>query len=130
MKTTTPVLVSLLVLATAGCAMTGPKDRGGSLRTVPPDAQTVDIPEIEGLRLVVSVRGGGEVHVVQSSVSTAGGGLQPFMEELQGVLENRGFVMTGDGRRRGHNPQQEEQPLPRRTQQPTFRRPDDNDLRI
>lgn len=96
----------------------------------PPRTMVVDIPEIEGLRLVVSVRGGAEVHVVQSSASSAVNGLQPFMDELQGVLESRGFVMTGDDRRRNSNPRQDEdQPRPRPSR-PTFQRPTDNDLRI
>ncbi len=98
----------------------------------PPRTMVVDIPEIEGLRLVVSVRAGAEVHVVPSTASTASDGLQPFLEELQGVLENRGFVMTGDGRRRGNNPNQDERPEPPRAPRPSFRRPEpnDNDLRI
>ncbi len=96
----------------------------------PPRTMVVDIPEIEGLRLVVSVRGGAEVHVVQSSASSAVNGLQPFLEELQGVLEGRGFVMTGDGRRRNNNPQQDEEQERPRSGRPTFRRQADNDLRI
>jgi hypothetical protein len=96
----------------------------------PPRTMVVDIPEIEGLRLVVSVRGGAEVHVVQSSASSAVNGLQPFMEELQGVLESRGFVMTGDNRRRSNNPHQDEDQQRPRPSRPTFRRPTDNDLRI
>lgn len=96
----------------------------------PPRTMIVDIPEIEGLRLVVSVRSGGEVHVVQSSASTGNQGLQGFLSELEGVLADRGFVMTGDGRRRGGNPSRDEQvDLPRRPR-PTFNRPVDNDLRI
>jgi len=97
----------------------------------PPRTMVVDIPEIEGLRLVVSVRSGSEVHVVQASNSAAGDGFQPFMDELQGVLEGRGFVMTGDGRRRGNSRYQnesEQQPLPRRPR--TATRPGDGDLRI
>ena len=96
----------------------------------PPRTMVVDIPEIEGLRLVVSVRGGAEVHVVQSSASSAVNGLQPFMEELQGVLESRGFVMTGDERRRNNNPHEDEDQQRHRPSRPTFRRPTDNDLRI
>ena len=98
----------------------------------PPRTMVVDIPEIEGLRLVVSVRSGAEVHVVPSTSSAASDGLQSFMDELQGVLTSRGFVMTGDGRRRGSNPHNDERPEPQRPQRPTFRRPQptDNDLRI
>jgi hypothetical protein len=98
----------------------------------PPRTMVVDIPEIEGLRLVVSVRSGAEVHVVQSTSSTSSDSLQSFMDELQGVLADRGFVMTGDGRRRGSNPYLDERPEPQRAQRPTFRRPQpsDNDLRI
>jgi len=96
----------------------------------PPRTMIVDIPEIEGLRLVVSVRGGAEVHVVPTSGSTASSGLQPFLSELENVLANRGFTMTGDGRRRGGNEYEpEEDDMPRRSR-PTFKRPTDNDLRI
>jgi len=97
----------------------------------PPRTMVVDIPEIEGLRLVVSVRSGAEVHVVQASNSAAGDGFQPFMDELQGVLEGRGFMMTGDGRRRGNSRYQDEseqRPQPRRLR--TFNRPSDGYLRI
>ena len=98
----------------------------------PPRTMVVDIPEIEGLRLVVSVRSGAEVHVVPASASTATDGVQPFLEELQGVLEGRGFVMTGDGRRRKDQPQEQDEPAPQRPSGPTFRRPErtDNELRI
>jgi hypothetical protein len=96
----------------------------------PPRTMIVDIPEIEGLRLVVSVRGGAEVHVVPTSGSTVSSGLQPFMNDLENVLAHRGFTMTGDGRRRGgkeHQPEEDE--MPRRSR-PTFNRPTDNELRI
>jgi len=69
----------------------------------PPRTMVVDIPEIEGLRLVVSVRAGAEVHVVPTSASTTPEAFRPFMNELSSVLANRGFVMTGDGQRRGDN---------------------------
>ena len=97
----------------------------------PPRTMVVDIPEIEGLRLVVSVRSG-EVHVVPATASTGTDGIQPFLDELRGVLESRGFVMTGDGRQRGRNPHDEDDPVPPRAPRPTFRRADrsDNDLRI
>jgi hypothetical protein len=96
----------------------------------PPRTMVVDLPEIDGLRLVVSVRAGGEVHVVPASNSTSVHGLQPFLSELESVLADRGFVMTGDGRRRGGNPyNEEEQQLPRRPR-PTYTRRLDDDLRI
>jgi len=96
----------------------------------PPRTMIVDIPEIEGLRLVVSVRSGGEVHVVPTSSSSVSPGYQPFLSELEGVLAERGFVMTGDGRRRGANQyQRDDNDVPRRSQ-PTFRRAPDNELRI
>ena len=98
----------------------------------PPRTMLVDIPEIEGLRLVVSVRSGAEVHVVPATASTATGGVQPFLEELQGVLENRGFVMTGDDRGRRGQRQNQDEPVPPRPARPSFRRAErtDNDLRI
>ncbi len=96
----------------------------------PPRTMIVDIPELEGLRLVVSVRSGAAVHVVPTSSSPASAGLQPFMSELESVLADRGFVMTGDGRRRGGNEYQRgEEELPRRAR-PSINRPTDNDLRI
>lgn len=98
----------------------------------PPRTMVVDIPEIEGLRLVVSVRGGAQVHVVPTTGSPTSDAFQPFMDELNGVLSERGFEMTGDGRERGYNPNDPDQQLPVRLQRPTFRRPvrNDNDLRI
>jgi hypothetical protein len=92
----------------------------------------VDIPEIEGLRLVVSVRSGGQVSITPAIGSTNPDAFAPFTDDLSRVLSDRGFVMTGDGRRRGRNPfaTDEQQPAPRRRQ--SFRRsaPLDNDLRI
>lgn len=98
----------------------------------PPRSMVVDIPEIEGLRLVVSVRSGGQVSVAPALGSTNPDAFAPFAGDLSRVLTDRGFVMTGDDRRRGHNPHSadEQQPVPPR--QPRFRRtaPIDNDLRI
>ncbi len=96
----------------------------------PPRTMVVEIPEIEGLRLVVSVRAGAEVHVVPASTSSSVDGLNPFFDELQGVLADRGFVMTGDGRRRRNQPREENEAEPRPNPQPRNRRPDDGDLRI
>ncbi len=99
----------------------------------PPRTMVVDIPEIEGLRLIVSVRGGAQVHVVPTTGSATPDSFQPFMDELSGVLSDRGFEMTGEDRQQGrnqHDPSQEA--IPFRLQRPTFRRPHptDNDLRI
>lgn len=98
----------------------------------PPRTMIVDVPEIEGLRLVVSVRGGAQVHVVPTTGSLMNEGFQSFMEELSGVLADRGFEMTGEGRQRGNAHQQEEQPTPVRLHRPTFQRSpeSDNDLRM
>ncbi|MDX2466761.1 MAG: hypothetical protein QNL12_05565 [Acidimicrobiia bacterium] len=99
----------------------------------PPRTMVVDIPEIEGLRLVVSVRGGAQVHVVPTTGSATPDSFQPFMDELSTVLADRGFEMTGEGHRQGNDPnEQGAEPLPFRLQRPTFRRPHptDNDLRI
>ncbi len=90
----------------------------------PPRTMIIDIPELEGLRLVVSVRSGAEVHVVPTSSSPVTSGLQPFMRELEGVLADRGFVMTGDGRRRGGNEyRRDDEDLPRRAR-PSYESPD------
>ena len=100
----------------------------------PPRTMVVELPEVEGLRLIVSVRAGGQVHVVPTTGSAAPPSFEPFMDELSGVLADRGFVMTGDGRERGSNPRQEEQQQQPSSpmQRPSFRRPTpgDNDLRI
>jgi hypothetical protein len=37
-----------------------------------------------------------------------------FMNELNAVLSERGFVMTGDGRERGYNPHDPDQQAPMR----------------
>lgn len=98
----------------------------------PPRSMVVDIPEVEGLRLVVSVRSGGQVSVAPATGSANPDAFAPFATDLSRVLADRGFVMTGDGRQRGHNPyntDEQASPAPRRQ---TFRRsaPVDNDLRI
>jgi hypothetical protein len=92
----------------------------------------VDIPEIEGLRLVVSVRSGGQVSVTPAIGSTNPDAFAPFTDDLSRVLSDRGFVMTGDGQRRGRNPYATEEQQPPSRRSTTFRRParTDNDLRI
>jgi hypothetical protein len=99
----------------------------------PPRSMVVDIPEIEGLRLVVSVRSGGQVSVTQAGGANAEA-FTPFAEDLSRVLSQRGFVMNGDDRRNGHNPHTDEERAPFRAPRSNFRRPvrqrQDNDLRI
>jgi hypothetical protein len=98
----------------------------------PPRSMVVDIPELEGLRLVVSVRAGGHVTVTPASSGAGADAFAPFAEDLSRILTERGFVMNGDDRRGRHNPQNEEEPAPFRTRRPTFRRQarDDGELRI
>jgi hypothetical protein len=98
----------------------------------PPRSIVVDIPELEGLRLVVSVRAGGHVTVTPASSGAGADAFAPFAEDLSRILTERGFVMNGDDRRGRHNPQNEEEPAPFRTRRPTFRRQarNDGDLRI
>ena len=92
----------------------------------------VDIPEVEGLRLVVSVRSAGHVAVTPASGSTNPDAFATFANDLSRVLAERGFVMTGDGRGRGYNPYADEEPAPATRRSASFRRParTDNDLRI
>lgn len=98
----------------------------------PPRSMVVDIPELEGLRLVVSVRSAGHVTVTPASGTANPDVFAPFATDLSRVLAERGFVMNGDSRRQGYNPYNEEEapPAPRRST--GFRRPApvDNDLRI
>lgn len=98
----------------------------------PPRSMVVDIPELEGLRLVVSVRSAGHVTVTPAGNSANPDVFAPFATDLSRVLAERGFVMNGDSRRQGYNPydQDEVPPTPRRST--GFRRPTraDNDLRI
>lgn len=98
----------------------------------PPRSMVVDIPEVEGLRLVVSVRAGGQVSVVPAPGWANADAYAPFADDVARVLADRGFVMTGDGRRQGRNPYSAEDTAPSRVARPTFRRPGptDNDLRI
>lgn len=98
----------------------------------PPRSVVVDIPEIEGLRLVVSLRSGGHVSVTPASSTASADVFPPFAEDLSRVLSERGFVMNGDDRRGGRHRHDEEQPAPFKPGRPTFRRPvrSDNDLRI
>ena len=98
----------------------------------PPRSMVVDIPEVEGLRLVVSVRSAGQVSVTQASGSSNPDAFAPFANDLSRVLAERGFVMTGDGRGRGYNPYTNEEPSPAARRSAGFRRPArvDNDLRI
>lgn len=99
----------------------------------PPRSMVVDIPEIEGLRLVVSVRTGGQVSVTQAGGANADA-FTPFAEDLSRVLSQRGFVMNGDDRRHSHNPHTDEERAPFRAPRRNSRRPvqprRDNDLRI
>ena len=78
----------------------------------PPRSMVVDIPELEGLRLVVSVRASGNVTVTPASGSANPDGFAPFATDLSRVLAERGFVMNGDGRERGYNPYAEDEPAP------------------
>ena len=98
----------------------------------PPRSMVVDIPELEGLRLVVSVRSAGHVSVTPAGNTANPDAFAPFATDLSRVLAERGFVMNGDSRRQGYNPYSEEEapPAPRRST--GFRRPTpvDNDLRI
>ena len=97
----------------------------------PPRSMVVDIPEVEGLRLIVSVRSAGQVSVTPASSSANPDAFTPFADDLSRVLAARGFVMTGDGRRRGHNnPYLADEPAPEIGRRPQVRRPSDNDLRI
>lgn len=96
----------------------------------PPRSMVVDIPEVEGLRLVVSVRSNGQVTVAPAAGSTDAA-FAPFADDLSRVLEDRGFVMNGDDRRRGHNQQASEDDIPTPVRRPSFQRArTDNDLRI
>jgi hypothetical protein len=98
----------------------------------PPRSMVVDIPEIEGLRLVVSVGTSGQVHVGSANGSPSLEALSPFMDDLSRVLAERGFSMSGDGQRRGRNPHPTEEDVPFRLRRPTFQRASrtDTDLRI
>lgn len=98
----------------------------------PPRSMVVEIPEVEGLRLVVSVRAGGQVSVVPAPGWANADAYAPFADDVARVLADRGFVMTGDGRRQSRNPYSAEDAAPPRAARPTFRRPGptDNDLRI
>jgi len=98
----------------------------------PPRSMVVDIPELEGLRLVVSVRAAGHVTVTPASGSGNPDAFAPFASDLSRVLAERGFVMNGDGRQRGYNPYADEEPVPATPRRGSFRRPTrvDNDLRI
>jgi hypothetical protein len=97
----------------------------------PPRSMVVDIPELEGLRLIVSVRSAGQVSVTPAANTANPEVFAPFATDLSRVLGERGFVMNGDSRRQGYNPYNEDEaPPPRRST--GFHRPArvDNDLRI
>lgn len=98
----------------------------------PPRSMVVDIPELEGLRLLVSVRSVGNVTVTPATGSANPDVFTPFATDLSRVLAERGFVMNGDGRQRGYNPHSDDEPAPASSPRPSFRRPvrTDNDLRI
>lgn len=98
----------------------------------PPRSMVVDIPELEGLRLLVSVRSAGNVTVAPASGSANPDAFAPLATDLSRVLAERGFVMNGDGRQRGHNPYSDDESAPTTPRRPSFRRPArvDDDLRM
>jgi hypothetical protein len=69
----------------------------------PPRAIAVEIPEMEGLRLLVTMRMDGTVHVTSSmpGQAPAPGQAAPLLEAVEQALTDRGFEMNGgtDGRR-------------------------------
>jgi hypothetical protein len=138
-----PAPVTSFVASAAGQAPAGPVPHlsvlaARVLRAVdlqhsqpPPRSMVVDIPEAEGLRLVVSLHSGGQVHVAPAAGSGTGDALAPFMEEISRVLADRGFVMTGgDGRGGGRRDRDDFVPYRPIRQTPRRPGPTDNDLRI
>jgi hypothetical protein len=97
----------------------------------PPRSMVVDIPEVEGLRLVVSVRSASHVTVAPVA-GNADAAFAPFAEDLSRVLAQRGFVMNGEDRRGSRNQYGDDEPAPPPMQRGIYRRRvhRDNDLRI
>ncbi len=89
----------------------------------PPRAISVEIPEMEGLRLLVTMRMDGTVHVASSS-STQGPNSEsvtPLLQAVNEALTERGFDMSADtGGRQGASEEPDEAPQRRRA--PRLRR--------
>jgi hypothetical protein len=89
----------------------------------PPRAISIEIPEMEGLRLLVTMRMDGTVHVGSSSPNQGPilEQVTPLLEAVNEALTERGFDMSADTGGRRHTPEDlEEQPHQQRL--PRFRR--------
>jgi hypothetical protein len=89
----------------------------------PPRAIAIEIPEIEGLRLLVTMRMDGSVHVASSGTTaqSANEHVTPLLQAVNDALTERGFDMSADtgGRQSAHRDANDE-PVPPR--EPRFRR--------
>ncbi len=89
----------------------------------PPRAIAIEIPEIEGLRLLVTMRMDGTVHVASSGTSqqVANEHVTPLLQAVNEALTERGFDMSADtGGRQSAHPDSDEEPIPPRSNR--FRR--------
>jgi hypothetical protein len=87
----------------------------------PPRAIAVDLPEFDGLRLVVSMRGDGSVHVAPSGVATTHSMVNPLLAAVGEALVENGFQLAPDGDGGRRSPHQEEEPAPRQPSTPPRR---------
>jgi hypothetical protein len=89
----------------------------------PPRAIAIEIPEVEGLRLLVTMRMNGSVHVASSGTNAQVGNEQvtPLLQAVNDALAERGFDMSADtGGRQSANGDAHDEPVPPRS--PRFRR--------
>ena len=82
----------------------------------PPRAIAVDLPELDGVRLVVSIRGNGAVHVMPAP-GTANPGVTPLLGAVADALTENGFTLASDADadrgRRHHDDADEPRPFRR-----------------
>lgn len=89
----------------------------------PPRAIAIEIPEVEGLRLLVTMRMDGSIHVASSGTTAQVTNEQvtPLLQAVNEALTERGFDMSADtGGRQSTEQDANDEPVPPRT--PRFRR--------
>ncbi len=83
----------------------------------PPRSISVDLPEMEGLRLVVSMRSDGSVHLAPAGSNSQQASVSNLLTAVKDALSEQGFDLASDGQgrhqeRRSQDPQSDLPPRP------------------